>query len=222
MPLVSSSRMTTFSPCMVGMVATRMSMARPLTEKRARPILGQPPFGDVEPGKDLDTAHEGGTQPSRWGHHVPQDPVDAVTDLQPFTVGFDMDVGCVGADRVRDDLIDEADHRRFLRQILEVLDIRFVGALALHPDIVEDPVDRRPTVLEQTREGFLELLCRRYLPHHPPAGGKFNGADRVIVRRIGHGDDHFTGPGPEWQHLAVEKETAGQDVEQQWLGRKLG
>ena len=89
------------------------------------PVLRQPPLGDVEPRHDLDARDDRRLQPRRRRLDFVQHAVIAVADPQPILERLDMDVGGMGLDGAGDQLVDEADHRRLARQVLQPLGILF-------------------------------------------------------------------------------------------------
>src|SRR5690606_4630475 len=87
------------------------------------PVLGQAALGDVKVGEQLDAR---GNRRSHGARRriadVLDDAVDAVTQVQAIIKGFDMDIRGAEVEGAVDDLVDEADDRRFAGKIAQVFD----------------------------------------------------------------------------------------------------
>src|SRR5207248_692210 len=99
------------------------------------PILRQTALGDIEPRHDLDPRDDGRPQARRRRLGLVQRAVIAVTDAQSILERLNMNVRRSGLDRAGDQLIDEADNRRFARQVFQPL-----GILVARFDIADDLV----------------------------------------------------------------------------------
>ena len=137
--------MATFSPNVVGKVATRKIDAAAVDHLRDAAVLRQPLLGDVEAAEHLDAADERRVQLARnrvaWNQHA----VDAMPDPDRLILGLDVQVGRAFGNRVVDDQLQQPHDRRiarsrralrggervhaFLHQ--RVADVRAVGVAAL-------------------------------------------------------------------------------------------
>ena len=73
------------------------------------PVLGQPPFGDVQLGHDLYSRHHRVFHFERKvhnGHHIP---IQAVSDAKDVLIGFDVDIAGAGLEGVDQDAVDQLD-----------------------------------------------------------------------------------------------------------------
>ena len=91
-------------------------------------VLRQPAFGDVEPGEDLEAAHHRRRHRQRRRVGFLQHAVHAVAQFHLALERLQVDVGCAQFHRALQHLVDDADHRRFRGQVLEVLHVVEVGA----------------------------------------------------------------------------------------------
>ncbi len=89
--------------------------------------------------------------------------------------------------RVGDDLVDQADHRRLLRQVLKLLDIRVAGRVGLDLGAVGDPLDAGPAALVPAGEGVGEVLLGRDHRGDRPAERHRHRPQGEAIAGIGHG-----------------------------------
>ena len=186
-PPLSRIRITTDSPCIVGTVDTRKIDLLALHAQPDAAVLRQPPLGDVEVRHDLDARDHRGGEAARRRLLLVQHAVDPVADDEPVLERLDMDVGGARVERVGDDERDEADHRRFGGEVLQLLDVgveREVVAALL--DVADDLADRGAAGAVETLERRVELVGNRDQRLHVAAGHHPERADRVFVGRIGH------------------------------------
>ena len=120
---VSSTRITVFSPRLVGKVLTRRSILRPFEHHVHAAVLRQPALADVERGHDLDAAGDRGEQVLRHFQRLVQPAVDAVADPQAALGRLDVDVAGAFLDGVVDDVVDQPDDRRLAGDLLDVADV---------------------------------------------------------------------------------------------------
>ena len=84
-------------------------------------VLGEPLFGDIEAGHDLDAGNQGFLHDLRRGKHLVENAVDPEPDLQFPLERLDMDIARPFLDRLEQDGVQEADDRRLIGQVEEVL-----------------------------------------------------------------------------------------------------
>ena len=108
------------------------------------PVLGEAALGDVHLGHDLDPRGDGRLQAPRRRLLIVQHAIDAVPDAQRVLERLEVNVRRLGAKRVLDDEVDEADDRGLKGHVAQVADVlvslaRRAGILhALH-----DPLQGR-------------------------------------------------------------------------------
>ena len=144
-------------------------------------VLRQAPLGDVELGEDLQARDDGRREAGRMRLRLLQIAVIAVADAHPVFERLDMNVGGHALDRLGDDLVDQADDRRFARHVLQPLGI-ILRRRGLRRFRVARPRGRAGRELLQARWG------RRPRCAIQPSGER-NGGAGEMVERIGHGDD---------------------------------
>ena len=72
-----------------------------------------------------------------------QHAVDAVAHDQPVLERLDVDVRCAHFQRIGDDQRDQPYHRRFRREILELLDVGVEADVIALLDVAENLTERR-------------------------------------------------------------------------------
>ena len=112
--LLSSSRMTTFSPSITPVVATRMSTLRPSISMLIWPSWARRRSTMFMFARILMRLDDGRAHRGRQIEHVVQRAVDAEAHPDPFGLRLDVDVGGPVAQRLGDDLLDDLDDRRVL------------------------------------------------------------------------------------------------------------
>jgi len=120
---LSITRMTTFSPCWPARVLTRRSIGLPAHKDVYAAVLGQPAFGDVQAGHDLDAAGDGGQHLERRAELFIQRPVHAVADTKGVVVRLDVDIGCAFLDGIEDEVVHQFDDRGAFGGGLQVGDV---------------------------------------------------------------------------------------------------
>jgi hypothetical protein len=100
-------------------------------------ILRQPALGDVEARHHLDAADHDGRDVRRHAQSLPQHAVDAHADDQAGLIRLDMDIGDALARGLRDDAVDQADGRRIVGAVEQVVGGRQVGRQ--HVELVAEP-----------------------------------------------------------------------------------
>src|SRR6202035_3057282 len=90
-------------------------------------VLRHAPFSNVELGHDLDARGHGGSHVERQHLRRLQQAVDTVTNEDEVDGGLDVNVGRPGLHRVGDDLVDEANDRRFAGEIAQTLNVELAG-----------------------------------------------------------------------------------------------
>ena len=136
--------------------------------------------------------------------------------------GLDVDVGGMQAQRVGEQLIDQPNHRRFLRGADQMLDIGAELADQILADIVDDPLQRR---LAAPPNSGHRRCCRSSKRgdhrHDPPLQRQPDGLDGVAVAGVGHGQPDRVVGGPHRQHGDMAQEAWRDAVGQQRLARQL-
>ncbi len=182
------------------------------------PILRHALLGDVQPRHDLDPRHQQRRQFALGLHHLAQDAVDPEADHQALLESLDMDVGRVLPDRLAQQRIDQADDRRvvlLLQQVLGLLDM--VGqAVQIH--VLAQPFDHQHGVGRVVLIGVAQRLVER-LRRQPLHGqGATGHALRFLQRRQRRA---FTGTQPQAAFaIAQENPVASGESEGQAGGRQ--
>ena len=144
------------------------------------PVLRQAALGDVEVGHDLDARDHRGRQAPRRRFDFVQHAVDAVADDQPILERLDVNVGRAHFERIGDEQRHEADHRRFGREVLQLLHVRverkLVGARL---DVAEQLALRGLARAVEALERRLEIGGNGHHRAHGTAGHELECADRV-------------------------------------------
>jgi len=83
-------------------------------------VLRTPPLSDVHLGHDLDAGDERRLQVLWWVHDIAQHAIHAEPDPQVAAVRLDVDVAGALLDRVEDQVVYQADDRRFAGHLLKV------------------------------------------------------------------------------------------------------
>jgi len=79
----------------------------------------------------LHARDDAGDHPPRDLRRLVQDPVDPEAHSHLGLVGLEVDVGCPIVDRLREDRVDELDHRRVVRGLAQLGDLRLALLLLL-------------------------------------------------------------------------------------------
>ena len=160
------------------------------------PILRQAPLGDVELGEDFQARDDGRGEAGRMRFGILQLAIITVADAHAVLERLDMNVRGHALDRLGDDLVDQPDHRRLARQILQPLGIIFRcfdgfrcfrGGFGLGVKPVEG-------CFKFDRYGDFEARL------HPR--GERDGGAGEMVERVGHGDDQTCRAGRDRQRHA--------------------
>ena len=101
-------------------------------------VLRQPALGDVEIGHDLHARDHRGSKLARRRFDLVQDAVDPVTHDQAVFERLDVDVGGPRLERVGNDERDQPDHRRFGRQVLQLLNVGVEGEVVALLDVADE------------------------------------------------------------------------------------
>ena len=96
-------------------------------------VLRQPPLGDVEVRHDLDARGHGGAHGERQRLDGRQDAVEPVADAHAVLARLDMDVGGLRFHGAGDELVHEANDRRFAGHVLQAPDVVLAGLLRQAP-----------------------------------------------------------------------------------------
>ena len=115
--------MTTLSPCIVGTVETRKSTSLPRSASLMRPSCGSRRSAMLSFAMILTRETIAARQPAGRRLHLVQHAVDAVADAQLVLERLDVDVRRARLDGAADQLVDEADHRRLARHVLQPLGV---------------------------------------------------------------------------------------------------
>ena len=120
------------------------------------PVLRDAALGDVQVRQDLDARDDRRLKPVHLRRHrgLVEDTVDAVANGHLVLVGLDMDIASPLVHRLDDDLVDQADDRRLLghlQQILAAAGDGTTGFVVVGSEFVE-------RVATQTVVGLDELL----------------------------------------------------------------
>ena len=110
--VLSSNRMTVFSPQIVDVVETRTSTCAAVDGHLELAVLRTPPLDDVHVGHDLDAADERRAHVGRQRQHLVQRAVDAEADAHLLVGRLDVHVRRTVAQRLGDDLVDDLDDGR--------------------------------------------------------------------------------------------------------------
>ena len=113
-------------------------------------VLGQASLGDVEVGHDLETRGNRRDQGLGQILEMPlQHPIQAVAHLQALFLRFDVDVAGAAVDRLDQDPVHQAHHRRGVGhsargglQILDFIDLLELAALAGQLQLIDDRAGR--------------------------------------------------------------------------------
>ena len=177
-----------------------------------------------ELGHDLHARDHRGRR--RRGRHLSlaQHAVDAVADVQPVLGRFDVDVGCARLDGSRDDLVDQADDRRFAGEVAQPLDIG-IKHIEVCRHVVAGSIVRALTGLAtvQSIERCFQLgrYCDR-APNRSPDQQR----DCIFgkpVERVGHGHEQAVWCVGDWQQARFAQESEAQTIlKQRPLGIFLG
>ena len=139
------------------------------------PILGNTLLGDVQPCHDLDPRYQQGRQLALGLQHLAQHAVDAEAHHQAFLEGFQVDVRGVLADRLAEDRVDQANDRRVVLLLHQVLGFRDLvgqrGEVQAAAEVLGELHGRRGVVLVGGRQGLVEgVLAER--PERQAAAGE--------------------------------------------------
>ena len=116
-------------------------------------VLRQPPFGDVEVGDDLDAGNHGLRQHAGRRRNRPQQAVDPHADHEPSVKGLDVNVARAQFDRLFQEIVDRAHHRRAAGEIAQAFDVVFAqlhgrAAAGVRFVFAETPVENDREVLD--------------------------------------------------------------------------
>ena len=100
---------------------TQIQLA-PLHTGLNAPILRQTPLRDVKMGQQFDARTDGCRKTRRHNLAQMDHAIDAVTHMKAIVKRLQMDIGRAQVRDAPNDGVDQADHRRFARQVFQVLD----------------------------------------------------------------------------------------------------
>jgi hypothetical protein len=158
-------------------------------------VLRQPLLGDVQPGHDLDAAHDRGLEPADLRRQVLflEQTVDPIADANGVLFVLDVDVRRPLVRRLDQNLIHQLHDRRFLRllgefavvglDVFEELDFFLIsGFLGQGRDGVAADAE---VLLDETGD----LPRRSQHRHHVQAGERLQFIEGVSVEGVSSGDD---------------------------------
>ena len=116
----------------------------PADAQRDPAVLGYPLFGDVELGHHLDAGHQERSHGALRADRLPQHAIDPEPHQQVAFEGLDVDVGSVLPDRLGEQRVDEADDRRVVLLLEEVLGLGDRLREAREIEIVAEAFDHLP------------------------------------------------------------------------------
>ena len=149
-------------------------------------VLRQATLGDVEIGHDLDARDHRRGEPARRRLDFMQHTVDAVAHDQTVFKRLEMDVGRAHFQRVGDDERHQAYHRRFGREVLQLLDIGIESDVVALLDIADDLSQCRLARAVEALQRSLELGGNRDLRLDLAPGDHLERVHGVQVGGIGH------------------------------------
>jgi hypothetical protein len=91
-----------------------------------RPSCGKRFLGDVELRHDLDTRNQRCVDAFFRSHDIAQHAIDAKAHHRYLFERFDVDIGCAFAQRLCQQRVDHADHRRVVGRFQQVFDRRHI------------------------------------------------------------------------------------------------
>ena len=117
-----SKRMTTASPCSIGITETRMSTSASSIADLDAAVLGQALLRDVQMAENLDARNDGRLKALELcrDRHFLQHAVNPVTDAELILEGFEVNVRGAQLDGIAQDLVHEPDDRGVLGRVVEV------------------------------------------------------------------------------------------------------
>ena len=152
-------------------------------------VLRQPALGNVEPGHHLDPADHHRRDVGRHAQGLAKNAVHPQPHHQTGLIGLDMDVADALAGRVGDDAVDQADRRRIVGRVEQILGARQAGdqivAEAERSSGIRGRLRaRRIEIGKQPIEGLRIDLADRERPREEPA--QFD--QRLRIGVLAHGD----------------------------------
>ena len=153
-------------------------------------VLRQTALGDVKVRHDLDARNNGSSLTLGRRFNLVQHAVNAVAHDQPIFERLDVNVGRAGFERVGDNQADQANHRRFRRQIFELLNVVTEG-VGINPRFeiaVVKRTDRRATTAVQALNGGVDIGADGNDAMNSPIGDQLKRVSNKIIERIGHGE----------------------------------
>ena len=135
-----------------------------------------------------------------------QHAVDAVAHDQAILERLDVNVGRAHFQRVGDDQRDQADHGRFRREILELLDVGVEADVVALLDVAEDLVQRRLARAVESLQRGIDLRRNRdersdLAPRH-----HLECVHGVAIGGIGHRQRELAFAFGEWQCAGFTQE----------------
>ncbi len=148
------------------------------------PVLRQPPLGDIQHRHDLDARCHRRLQAARRRLHLVENAVIAIADAQLVFEGIDVNIRSPALDGLRDQLVDEADQRRFAGQVAETLGV--ILDRGRGTDILDGGVGMTVFRFVETLKRSLDVdRDGNAAFHFQPRRNRDRGG-REIVERIGH------------------------------------
>ena len=182
------------------------------------PILGQPPFCDVEARQDLDARDHGCALPRGNLMRQAQETVDPVAHEQRIDRRLDVDVGRARVDGARDDAVDEADDRRLAGAVPQPLQVMLAG-IDLDDGLLA-AVGPRVLGIEG-RDQTLEFRRRDDLETERMVDDEANGLHRHLIERVDHRQDQGVALDPQRHDAVLGDETRRQLVRKQTHVRRF-
>ena len=165
-------------------------------------VLGQPLFGDVEPGHDLHARNHRVAELHRRLHHGVEDAVDAVPDPELPLVGLDVDVAGALLDRRKQQHVHELDDRGFLPLARPGRDVERRGPVRVGPP--------GRVVLRKRRQ---DRRLGRHHRLHVVAGHELDVVEREDVGGIRHRDGQRRAGTRQRNHLVLLRGVGRQQLQ---------
>ncbi len=155
------------------------------------PVLGKPPFGDVQLGHDFYPGYDRGLEPLGGRLHVMENAVDAIAHLKIALERLPVNIAGPQLDGPGDEQVDQSNDRRLGGKVLQMINITVIvdgHLIGVLPDVLDDPAHGAAVGVEELAHRIQDLFLAGKIDLHLTVGGHAHRVAGINVVGVAHRD----------------------------------